>query len=142
MHPTLGRVPLHKLSQWLTYSLCEPLEAHGIAVDRMNDLTGLAEYRNGGLFVDGGVLIPKHERVLSETHSIGSPVIVEWRTLTVALLDRTASEVRRLLGVDERDLPLAKVLEGGTWSAGRQLASELRRDGTPPLAIDSDGTVF
>ena len=53
---TSGLVPLHKLSQWLAYSLIEPLQAAGIAVTDIDGLTGLAEYRNGGLFVDTGVL--------------------------------------------------------------------------------------
>ena len=53
---TDGLVPLHKLSQWLAYSLIEPLEAAGIEVVDIDGLTGLAEYRNGGLFVDCGVL--------------------------------------------------------------------------------------
>jgi len=52
-------VPFHKLSQWLAYSLIEPLEAAGIAVDGLGDLTALAEYRNGGLLVDLGVIRPR-----------------------------------------------------------------------------------
>ena len=110
----------------------------------MDELTGLAEYRNGGLFVDGGVLIPKHPGVLSETHDVSSPLVVEWRALTVALLDRTAVEMRRQLGLalGPEELPLAKVLEGGTWRAGRELAREQRPDGAPPIRVDSDGTVF
>ena len=53
---TSGLVPLHKLSQWLAYSLIEPLQRSGIDVTDIDGLTGLAEYRNGGLFVDTGVL--------------------------------------------------------------------------------------
>jgi hypothetical protein len=141
-HPAVGRVPFHKLSQWLTYSLCEPLEESGVRITGMDQLTGLAEYRNGGLFVDGGVLIPKHPGVLSETHDVSSAVVVEWRALTVALLDRTAVEMRRQLGLSSDELPLAKVLEGGTWRAGRELARERRPDGAPPIRVNSDGTVF
>jgi hypothetical protein len=33
------------------------------------------------------------------------------------------------------------VLEGGTWAAGRKIAAELR-DGSPPIQMISDGTVF
>ena len=39
-------------------------------------------------------------------------------------------------------LPLAKILEGGTWNAGRRIAKALRPDGGPPLRTVSDGTVF
>jgi hypothetical protein len=141
-HPAVGRVPFHKLSQWLTYSLCEPLEESGVRITGMDQLTGLAEYRNGGLFVDGGVLIPKHPGVLSETHDVSSALVVEWRALTVALLDRAAVEMRRQLGLSSDELPLAKVLEGGTWRAGRELARERRPDGAPPIRVNSDGTVF
>ena len=62
--------------------------------------------------------------------------------LTVGLLDRLAILVRCEFGMDEGSLPLAKVLEGGTWSAGRRLAFERRPDGTPPIRVTSDGTVF
>jgi len=48
---TDGLVPIHKLSQWLSYSLVEPLMAAGIEVTDLDGLTGLAEYRNGGLLV-------------------------------------------------------------------------------------------
>ena len=141
-HPTVGRVPFHKLSQWLTYSLLEPLEWAGLSIVGLGELTGLAEYRNGGLFVDGGVLVPKHDDVLRSEHDVSSPVVVEWRALTVALLDRVADRVRALLGLSADELPLANVLEGGTWRAGRELAAELRPGGGPPLRVRSDGTVF
>jgi hypothetical protein len=141
-HPQLGLVPLHKLSQWLTYSLLEPLEAAGIRVVALDDLTGLAEYRNGGLFLDAGLLVPKTPDLLLATHDVGAPAVVEWRALTVALLDRVAGELRRRLGLDATTLPLAKVLEGGTWRAGREIAAERRSDAGPPLRVRSDGTVF
>ena len=65
-----------------------------------------------------------------------------WRSLTVALLDRLAPMVRERLGVSAKDFPLACVLEGGTWAAGRRIAREKRADGGPPIAVISDGTVF
>jgi hypothetical protein len=40
-------VPLHKLSQWMTYSLIEPIVEAGFHVTGVEGLTGLAEYRNG-----------------------------------------------------------------------------------------------
>ncbi len=137
-----GLVPFHKLSQWLTYSLVEPLEEAGVTVTELDRLTGLAEYRNGGLFVDLGVLRPKHDAVTAECHGPGDEVIVEWRALTLALLDELAAPVRAELGMAAADFPLARILEGGTWSAGRRIAAELRPGGPPPIRIDSDGTVF
>jgi hypothetical protein len=136
-------VPLHKLSQWMTYSLIEPLQWAGIEVVNIESLTGLAEYRNGGLFVDTGVLTLRDPADERQAHAVGSPVVVGWRSLTVALLDRLAPMVRERLGVSEAAFPLARMLEGGTWEAGRRIARQLRPDeGGPPVRIMSDGTVF
>lgn len=139
---TTGLVPLHKLSQWLSYSLIEPLGLAGIEVVEIDGLTGLAEYRNGGLFLDTGVLTLADPADREREHAVGSSLVVAWRALTVALLDETAELVRARLGRDAASLPLGAVLEGGTWAAGRRIAAELRPGGGPPLKIDSDGTVF
>jgi Protein of unknown function (DUF1688) len=139
---TSGLVPLHKLSQWLAYSLIEPLQTAGIRVTDIDGLTGLAEYRNGGLFIDGGVLAFRDADDAQRAYEVASPMVVEWRALTVALLDRVADGVRRRLGLDANSLPLAKILEGGTWAAGRWLARQRRTDASPPVKVISDGTVF
>ncbi|HEX8240019.1 MAG TPA: DUF1688 family protein [Allosphingosinicella sp.] len=148
-HPALrrgdssdGLVPLHKLSQWLAYSLVEPLEEAGIEIVDLDGLTGLAEYRNGGLFVDTGVLSLTDPEAAGRVHQVSDPLIVAWRSMTVALLDRLAPLVRSKLGVSEQSFPLARMLEGGTWAAGRRIAAELRPGGGPPFTIISDGTVF
>ena len=138
---TGGWVPFHKLSQWLTYSLLEPFESAGVSVDGLDALTGLAEYRNGGLLVDAGVLVPRDPASFAPPLAPGAEPIVEWRALTVALIDALAPKVRERLGTDAVKMPLAAVLEGGTWAAGRELAAA-RRGGEPPIAIASDGTVF
>jgi len=139
---TSGLMPLHKLSQWLAYSLIEPLQTAGIRVTDIDGLTGLAEYRNGGLFIDAGVLAFRDAEDASREHEVASALVVEWRALTVALLDRVADGIRQRLGLDATSLPLAKVLEGGTWAAGRRLARERRTDASPPVKVISDGTVF
>jgi hypothetical protein len=136
---TAGWMPFHKLSQWLTYSLLEPFEWAGVPVDGVDALTGLPEYRNGGLLLDTGVLALRDPAWAGRTWRPGDELVVEWRALTVALLDELAGLVRDELGTEA--MPLACVLEGGTWAAGRALAGRLR-DGLPPLTVDSDGTVF
>ena len=141
-HPVVGLVPFHKLSQWLSYSLVEPIESAGLKVVELDALTGLPEYRNGGLLVDAGALRPKQSRLLSDSFKAGDEAIVEWRALTVALLDQVGAHVRIHLGMDATQLPLVKVLEAGTWFAGRVLAAERRPGGGPPIAVESDGTVF
>jgi hypothetical protein len=139
---TAGFVPFHKLSQWLAYSLVEPLEDAGLKVVELDALTGLPEYRNGGLLVDAGALRPKQRVLLERPFAPGDEAIVEWRALTVALLDRIGQHVRLHLGCDAATLPLVKVLEAGTWFAGRVVAAERRPGGGPPITVESDGPVF
>jgi hypothetical protein len=140
--PSDGLVPLHKLSQWLSYSLIEPLRNAGIQVSEIDGLTGLAEYRNGGLFVDFDVLSLRDPAQALHSHPVESGLVVEWRALTVALLDLLAPLVREKLSLTAGSFPLACVLEGGTWAAGRKIAKQKRADGGPPFKITSDGTVF
>jgi hypothetical protein len=148
-HSTLGPagsldslVPLHKLSQWMTYSLIEPILEAGFTVSGVENLTGLAEYRNGGLLIDSGLISVKNSESLKTPHSPDSDLVIEWRALTVYLLDQIGSAVQKAIGKTPQEFPLAKVLEGGTWWAGRFLAKEKRPNGDPPLMIQSDGTVF
>lgn len=135
-------VPIHKLSQWMTYSLIEPIEEAGCVVTGVENLTGLAEYRNGGLMIDSGLLQLKKSSDAEAEWTPDSDLIIEWRALTVYLLDLIGAEVQRKLGFTPQQFPLAKVLEGGTWWAGRFIAQERRQGGIPPLNIKSDGTVF
>jgi hypothetical protein len=135
-------VPFHKLSQWLAYSLVEPLASSGLSVYRLDGLTGLAEYRNGGLFIDCGVIEPRDPALLGRPLDALSEPVVEWRALTVALLDRLAPRVREKLGKSAEEFPLSCVLEGGSWAAGREIALERRPDGSAPITVISDGTLF
>lgn len=137
-----GWLPFHKLSQWITYSLLEPLEDAGLRVVGLDELTGLPEYRNGGLLLDMGVLAARDRAFYATTWRPDAEPIVEWRALTVALLDQLAVLIRDELGLRAEQFPLARVLEGGTWAAGRQIAQAKRPGGPPPVHIDSDGTVF
>ncbi|KAI1749143.1 hypothetical protein F4782DRAFT_317541 [Xylaria castorea] len=159
-------LPFHKLTQWLTYSLMQPMQSVlKIQFAGTELLTGLPEYRNGGLFVDMGVLTLKDkdmERGLDhyKKHSHrtgakgvevapmfdpGDDVIVEWRGVTVGFLDKLCADVNVALREDLAggELTLAQLLEAGSWKGGRELA-EVSRPNTkePPILIDSDGTVF
>lgn len=140
--PHLPLIPFHKLSQWLTYSLLEPLQELGLTIVALDQLTGLPEYRNGGLCLDLGLLQVKDPTILQTPQTVDSEAIVEWRALTVICLDRIADVIRQRLGMTAATLPLVKVLQGGTWAAGRKIAAELRPNGIPPIQITSDGTVF
>ncbi|YAL83206.1 DUF1688 family protein [Dermacoccaceae bacterium W4C1] len=136
-----GWMPFHKLSQWLTYSLLEPFLWAQVPVTGIGELTALPEYRNGGLLLDTGLIALRDPALAEQEWEVGQELIVEWRALTVALLDEIAPAVATELGLDPAQVPLACILEGGTWAAGRRLAAA-RRGGAPPLRIRSDGTVF
>lgn len=148
-YPELGEaddlsalVPFHKLSQWLTYSLIEAIETAGVTIYGADQMTGLAEYRNGGLLIDMELITLKDQSLMKKAHLPGSELIIEWRALTIVMLDKIADLVRAELGFTPKEFPLAKVLEGGTWWAGRKIAAVKRADLSPPLKLESDGTVF
>ena len=119
-----------------------PILESGLSVTGLEELTGLAEYRNGGLFLDSGLISLKDPTDASRDWKPESDLIIEWRALTIHLLDMVGLEIQKALGKTPEEFPLAKVLEGGTWWTGRKLAQEKRKDGVPPLQIISDGTVF
>ncbi|KAK3067487.1 hypothetical protein LTR53_015613 [Teratosphaeriaceae sp. CCFEE 6253] len=139
-HPWENIVPFHKLTQWMTYSLMVPMQKlANVRFVGTELLTGLPEYRNGGLLVDTGLLTLKPEDAkrgleqyqMNATRE-GQPsvevvplftadddVIVEWRALTVGYLDMLLVEVNMLLGLrGDGKLSLAQMLEAGTWKEG------------------------
>lgn len=148
-HPGLGPtgsfeslVPFHKLSQWLTYSLLDACQLCGYRVLNVDQLTGLPEYRNGGLFVDLGLITPKDSKFLDLGVTPEMTFTIEWRALTVHFLDQVAVRVRKKMNLNAENFPLAKVLEGGTWWAGRKIAAQKRKDAGSPIRVILDGTVF
>lgn len=148
-------VPFHKLTGWTTYSLIEPMEkVLGWKFDGIDDMTGLPEYRNGGLLLDLGVLSIKPSSIPASFYPNGNspipklppshPAIVEWRAMTVIELDRIAALIRkRVSAISTGTLTLAQILESATWKGGREIAKQKRPEtGGPPIEIESDGTVF
>lgn len=75
-------------------------------------------------------------------YDVGSELVVEWRAMTIVLVDKLAERIRLIMKKSEKELSLSKVLEGGTWRAGRELAFKLRPNGSSPINLRSDGTVF
>ena len=139
---TDGIVPFHKLSQWLAYSLIEPLALASLKVEQIDELTALPEYRNGGLLIDAGAIRPREAIDLQRSYAVDSELVVEWRALTVALMDRLLALVRARLRMSA-DFTMGHVLQGGTWAAGRRIARALRPpEGAPPISVVADGTVF
>ncbi|RSL76581.1 hypothetical protein CEP51_009827 [Fusarium floridanum] len=144
--------PFHKLTQWLTYSLMVPFQrVLGMQWTNADSLTALPEYRNGGLFVDLGVLTLKKEtldRGLQASggelplFEAGDDTIVEWRALTLVLIDKLYTKIQSRMG-DGVQLSMAQLLEAGTWKSGREVAAQRRpKTKSSPIIIKSDGTVF
>ncbi|KAH7274547.1 hypothetical protein MRS44_000590 [Fusarium solani] len=144
--------PFHKLTQWLTYSLMVPFQrVLGLQWINADSLTALPEYRNGGLFVDLGVLSLKKEtldRGLEASggelplFEAGDDTIVEWRALTLVLIDKLYTKIQSRMG-DGVQLSMAQLLEAGTWKSGREVAAQRRpKTKSSPIIIKSDGTVF
>ncbi|KAG5975344.1 hypothetical protein E4U55_007745 [Claviceps digitariae] len=159
-------LPFHKLTQWLTYSLMQPMQSLlNMHFAGQELLTGLPEYRNGGLFVDLGVLNLKKDDMdrglqnyaeycrrngtkaieVAPMFEPSDDVVVEWRGATVGLLDLLCVEVNKALKTElaGNEMTLPQLLEAGSWKGGREIA-EINRPNTkePPILIDSDGTVF
>ncbi|KAF7592057.1 hypothetical protein BBP40_000722 [Aspergillus hancockii] len=158
-------VPFHKLTQWLCYSIMVPMSRlMKIHFAGSELLTGLPEYRNGGLLIDMGLLTLHEEdaqrgivafkenaRIKGQPSvevvplfSTDDDVVVEWRAVTVGFLDDLLVAVNSQLGLTGEDqLTLAQMLEAGSWKGGREIA-EVSRPNTkePPIMIRSDGTVF
>ncbi|GAA5894364.1 hypothetical protein JCM8208_006213 [Rhodotorula glutinis] len=153
-------VSFHKLSQWLTYSLIEVMETllawQFVGKEQM---TGLPEYRNGGLLIDFDLLVPNIPAMLT---SFSLPVpsspseyptllelppfdashsaMVEMRSVTICMLDRIRSGINARLGVE---LSLPQVLESSTWKGGREIAKKLRPETAgPPFRYIATGDVF
>lgn len=131
-------LPFHKLTQWLTYSLMQPMESLlNIHFAGTELLTGLPEYRNGGLFVDFGLLSLKRDDAergmenysdwcrrkgikgveVAPMFEPSDDVIVEWRGATVGLLDLLCVEINKALKRElaGHDLSLPQLLEAGSW---------------------------
>lgn len=140
--PGAGLVPFHTFSQWMTYSSIGVLEEAGLLVSDVAELPGMTEYRTCGLFVDDGVLVPRHDGVTGHVHEVGSEVIVEWRALSLALLAHVGEGLRETLSLEGDALSAACVIEGGTWAAGREAAKERRDSGAPPIEARTEGTIF
>ena len=143
--------PFHKLTQWLTYSLMVPFQRIlDIKWINTDSLTALPEYRNGGLFVDMGVLSlkkPSLDTGLKASgealpqFAAGDDVIVEWRAITLVLIDKLYPMI--LSRMNGAHLSMAQLLEAGTWKSGREVAAKLRpKTKSSPIIIQSDGTVF
>jgi hypothetical protein len=115
---------------------------YGIKFTNKEVMLALPEYRNGGLLVDSGLITLKDPTYYEKIHNVGSELIVEWRALTLILIEKIKDEINKYYENDGIKLTMSQVLQGGTWIAGRNIAMEKRKTSDPPLIIRSDGTIF
>ena len=132
----------HKLSQWLCDSLTEPLQWANVKVDNQDALTALPECRSGGWLLDTGVIHPKSPGLLHDLLDLRSEPVVEWRALTVRLMDTLAAKVRSLLDKIYSPISTWQHPSRAVRSAGRKIARQFRRDMSPPIRTKFEGTIF
>lgn len=135
--PAANMIPFHVFTQWLCYSLMTPMEKIlGVEFIGVERLTGLAEYRNGGLLIDTGLLSLKPEdrqrgidnyknTTIAEGHpgvevvplfNADDDAIVEWRALTVCILDELLDQANRQLKLSGHNaLTMGQFMTAGTW---------------------------
>ena len=82
---------------------------------------------------------PKFRTTVAEPTS---ELVVEWRALTIAILDELVPQVARKLELPEEHFSLLMLLQGGSWSAGRLLAYRRNNNGDPPIKLKNTGAVF
>ena len=135
-------VSFHKLSQWIVFSIIEPMDKLlGATIEGTDLLTPLPDYCNGGFLIDFGFLTLKpadYERGIRNYHAnsllpyqpkvevapmfdMSDPVVTEWRALTVAYLDLIAERVRQSFRLSKKSLSLSQLIQGGTWSVSFNL---------------------
>lgn len=131
--PTDGWMPLHERGQWLAYSLLEPFEWAGVKVRDVDLLTALPDPATCGLLLDTGWLRLRDADMAQEHWRPKDEIVVEWRALTVALMDELGSTLRERLRLDASHQPLARLL-GSAQAAGRAQAERLRA-GRPALLV-------
>ena len=136
-----GIAPIHRITQWLHYAIAPALTDYGFTPISTIELTGLPGYRNTGLLVDVGVIIPRNPALFSSPHLLGDEAIVELRCLTISAMDRVLLSIHQHHNLSHDSCPMAK-LNGLFWHAGRTKAAELRPDGSPPFVVKDQGVPF
>jgi hypothetical protein len=149
---TSGWVPFHLLGQWMTYSLVEPLGWAGLQVSGLEALTALPEIALGARLLESGVIVLRDPQDLGKTYKPSSELVVEWRALTVTLMDELAVLVRELPDRSEQREAATRHDAGAASMSGLPLTLGLAlslggrsgrvEDAAPSLKVDSDGTLF
>jgi len=136
-------VPFHQLAQWLVLSLHGILSEAGVSLRDMHELTALPEHRSGSFMLDMGLISVSDEDFTSASHNTGSEFVVEWRALTVCILDEIATQLQQKLGMTAADLPLYEILQGAIWPLARRLSIAKRgADGKPVIPVRPDLLCF
>lgn len=139
--PSREWVPLHATLQALALSLLEPFFWGGVQVRGIGGLTAIADRPLCDWMLETGVLRLRDERTASSDWTCGDAVVVEWRALSLALMEEMAPLMRDFLGCERSELPMGCILEGVARAADRN------RSGRHParrslLRVDSEPALF
>lgn len=113
-----GWVPLHATLQALARSFLEPFLRAGVQVRGIGGLTATADRHVCQWVLDTGALRLRDPQAAGARWTCADEIVVEWRALSLALLEEIASRVRELLTRDEQGLPMGCILEGVAYAAG------------------------
>jgi len=100
-------------------------------------LMALPEYRNGGMIIDMNIIELIDNDFSKSHHDISSDIIIEWRALTVCIIEILKDKINTKLN---KNFHMGQILEGGTWAIGREMSK--KRFGASPLMIISNGTIM
>ena len=135
---TSGWVPLHAAAQALVGALALPLQHAGYGLTGLQTLTASADCNTSALLLAAGVIVPRQQRLLSQTLKLGDEAVIECRALTVTLFDELTEKVSSLLqpasGTNAAGLQVAEVVHA--------TAAVLAGGGAPSLRIAGDGALF
>ena len=105
----------------------------GVEIAGLEALSAQSDPVAVGLLLDTGLLALRDPGSAAASPDIGAALSVELRGLTVALFDRLAAKLRARLEVEEEEMPLAGLLEGGMRYAAGKIALEKHGNAAPAL---------
>lgn len=129
-----GWVPLHARMQAITCALLEPFEWAGVQVRELSALTALADVLHGNLLLDTAVLRLRDPQSARTVWPRDAEIVIEWRALTVALLEELAPRVQHHRGRGDAGPGTAGLLIGRFEPAATALTL-LRPEGRPALRV-------
>lgn len=128
-----GLIPFHQLTLQLCYNLQALFAEDNIVLTNLVILPPLPDVLLASILVDLKLLTPKNQNAYSQIYSADSEFVVEWRALTVLLIDKLADTVRKELNFTSKELGLNQVMFSLIYPASKKIATHLRGNFSTPF---------